>query len=201
MKIFGRNKGQSMRWWEAFTVIELVVAITIFFILAMASFAPYNNYINKAKLKTTVREISQGIYEAKNMAINWVVSSTWNVSIWFYVDASAWENNKIHIISYPYSFSGTSVTYSWPNIENIKTLTLQPGIQIDNIDGDKKNGLFFFRSITWASEYYYWESGVRKEILSPGEDTIDISISYKWATTRNLQKIITYYTKTNIIDY
>ncbi len=191
-----------MNKWKQdwFTVVELIIAITIFFMLSMASFVPYNYYVNKAKLKTTVKEISQSIYEARNMAINWVISSTWNVSIGIYFDNSEEENNKIHFLSYPYSFTGVDISTSWSEIESIKTLVLQPGMQIDSIHWNE-NGLFFFQAISWSSEYFYWESGIRKDILTAWEDTIDISISYKWSTTRNLQKNITYYIKTNIIDY
>jgi prepilin-type N-terminal cleavage/methylation domain-containing protein len=55
---------------KAFTLIELMIAITIIVILTMASYAPYTYYQNKAKLKVTSREISQLLYEARNMAIN-----------------------------------------------------------------------------------------------------------------------------------
>ncbi|QFR38764.1 hypothetical protein A9Q91_00835 [Candidatus Gracilibacteria bacterium 28_42_T64] len=190
------NKGKQ----DGFTVVELIIAITIFFMLSMASFVPYNYYVNKAKLKTTVKEISQSIYEARNMAINGVISSTGNVSIGIYFDNSEEENNKIHFLSYPYSFTGVDISTSGSEIESIKTLVLQPGMQIDSIHGNE-NGLFFFQAISGSSEYFYWESGIRKDILTAGEDTIDISISYKGSTTRNLQKNITYYIKTNIIDY
>jgi prepilin-type N-terminal cleavage/methylation domain-containing protein len=54
----------------AFTLIELVIAMTIFFILVTMSYIPYNYYINKAKIRTSIREISQSLYEARNMAIN-----------------------------------------------------------------------------------------------------------------------------------
>jgi len=189
-------------WQWAFTVVELIIAITIFFMLSMASFIPYNYYVNKAKLKTTVKEISQSIYEARNIAINGAASSSWNVSVWIYFDSSTDQKNKIKFFTYPYSFTWSEITVSWwTDIILLKTLTLQPGIQIDNINGDKENALFFFQAITWDSQYYYWESWTRRELLSWGEDTIDISISYKWATRKNLQKNINYYTKTNIIDY
>jgi len=48
---------------KAFTLIELMIAITIVVILTMATYAPYNYYQNKAKLKVTTREISQILYE------------------------------------------------------------------------------------------------------------------------------------------
>jgi hypothetical protein len=47
-----------------------MIAITIVAFLMIASYAPYSYYQNKAKLKVATREISQVLYEAKNMAIN-----------------------------------------------------------------------------------------------------------------------------------
>jgi len=53
-----------------FTLIELMIAIVIMVILTMTAYAPYNYYQNKAKLKVTAREISQLLYESRNMAVN-----------------------------------------------------------------------------------------------------------------------------------
>ncbi|MFC1798000.1 prepilin-type N-terminal cleavage/methylation domain-containing protein [Patescibacteria group bacterium] len=55
---------------KAFTMIELMITITIIGILTMVTYAPYNYYQNKGKLKITAREVSQLLYEARNMAIN-----------------------------------------------------------------------------------------------------------------------------------
>jgi prepilin-type N-terminal cleavage/methylation domain-containing protein len=55
---------------KAFTLIELIITITIVAILTMLSYAPYNYYQNKSKLKITTREISQLLYESRNIAVN-----------------------------------------------------------------------------------------------------------------------------------
>jgi len=55
---------------RAFTLIEFMVAISIFFILATASYAPYSYYSKKAKIRLTGKEISQILNEARNMSIN-----------------------------------------------------------------------------------------------------------------------------------
>jgi hypothetical protein len=44
--------------------------MTIFIIISVISFAPYAFYMNKAKIQHTDKELSQIIYEAKNMAVN-----------------------------------------------------------------------------------------------------------------------------------
>jgi len=55
---------------KAFTLIELIVVITIFCIMLLATYIPYTYYQTKAKVKFAVKDISQSIYEARNMAIN-----------------------------------------------------------------------------------------------------------------------------------
>ncbi|NCO31343.1 prepilin-type N-terminal cleavage/methylation domain-containing protein [bacterium] len=55
---------------KAFTLFELIVAISIVMILMMMTFAPYSYFQNKAKLKLSAREISQSFYEARNMAVS-----------------------------------------------------------------------------------------------------------------------------------
>jgi type II secretory pathway pseudopilin PulG len=55
---------------KAFTLIELLVAISIFFALVITTYIPYAFYQNKAKVNITIKDISQSINEARNLAIN-----------------------------------------------------------------------------------------------------------------------------------
>jgi Tfp pilus assembly protein PilE len=50
-----------------------MVAVTIFVLISLMAFAPYSYYINKSKVKQTGKEVSQLIYESKNMALNGIV--------------------------------------------------------------------------------------------------------------------------------
>lgn len=180
-----------------FTLIELVISITIIWILFLLSYAPYSFYQKKASLKVTSREISQILSEARNMAINWAVTNTWNISIWVYFDSSSnFSNNNIKIFSYPHNIDKININKeAWWNIHLIKTLQLKKWIIIDNIIS-KDNLLFFFESITWKLTYYTWEWMNKIELE---QDKIDITFSYKWST--NLNKTIEYFTNTNIMEY
>jgi len=53
-----------------FTLIELIVTISIIMILSLMTYFPYSHYQNKAKLKLASREISQSFYDAKSMAVS-----------------------------------------------------------------------------------------------------------------------------------
>jgi hypothetical protein len=46
-----------------------MVAITIFFIVVGVSYAPYNYYMNKQKVRNTGKVIASSLYEARNMAL------------------------------------------------------------------------------------------------------------------------------------
>lgn len=194
-----------MNFKKGFTLIEMMIAITIVAILSLTTYAPYSYYQNKAKLKITAREISQLLYESRNMAINWALSNSWNVSIWVYFDNSSLLNNTIKVFSYPYDSDEININnMEWWNTKLIRSLILQPWVQIDwfNISGlpdpDKTNLLLFFNSINWDIKYYTWNPS--KNNIS-GIEKLSIKFSYKWSTSPNLQKTIDYFTKTNITDY
>lgn len=183
---------------RAFTLIELVISITIIVILTMVSYAPYNYYQNKAKLKVTTREVSQLLYESRNMAVNWVVWTLWNMSIWVYFDTSVSWNNQIKVFSYPHDIIHLDITYlEWWDVKLIKTLVLKKWIQIDDIES-MDNLLFVFDAITWDLKYYNWIWWSRNIIV---ENNISINFSYKGSSSPNLNRTINYFTNTNIIDY
>lgn len=181
----------------AFTLIEFLIVVTIFFLLIAISYIPYNFYMNKARVKTSIREISQSLYEARNMAINGVSSGS-NLSIWLYLDAQN-NSNNLQFFSYPYSFSGTDISNEISSdIKLIKTYKLLPNINILDIDW-KDNWLFFFESITGSGSYYYWENNTKNEITN---NEIKINISYNGAVIwTSLFWELTYFTNTNIVDY
>jgi len=184
---------KSKKW---FTLIELMIVITIIAIVSMVSYAPYNYYKNKAKLKNTASKITQLLYDSRNMAVNGMVGSMWNVSVWVYFDSN--NNNEINVYSYPHNINQADIDYvEWWDIKKIKSIYLDKWIQIDWIEG-MDNLLFYFDSISWDVKYYNWNWWVRT--LIP-DDEVVIDFSYNWSTSPNLKKTISYFTSTNIIDY
>ena len=55
---------------SAFTLIELMVVITIMSIVMFASYLPYAHHQKKTLLKQASREISQSLSDARNLAIH-----------------------------------------------------------------------------------------------------------------------------------
>ncbi|MDD2871214.1 MAG: prepilin-type N-terminal cleavage/methylation domain-containing protein [Candidatus Gracilibacteria bacterium] len=183
---------------KGFTLIELMISITIMAVLTMISYAPYSYYQNKASLKVTAREVSQILSEARNMAINGAVGNEGNVSIGVYFDTIDTSNNMVKVFSFPHDIDKLNISYlEGGSTKLIKTVNLTKGIIIDDIDG-KQNLLFLFDSITGNITYYTWVGSNREDLV---KDNITINFSYKGSTSPNLNKTINYYTKTNIIDY
>lgn len=189
---------KSYRTKHGFTLIEFIIAMTIFFIVSALSYIPYNHYQKKWHLRQGVKEITQSLYEARNLSINGLNSGSGHLAVGVYFDTTEWENTHITYFSYPHSFTGTQITNSQtPHIRIERTKDLPVWVQIDSVAG-KSKFLVYFESISWKGRYYFWDSVTKEEFSS---DEIDIDISYKWATSPSLKKQIKYYTKWNIADY
>jgi type II secretory pathway pseudopilin PulG len=187
------NKKNKNNWY---TFIELIVVITIVVIITLAVFEPYNYYQNKAKLNLWAKEVSQALYDARNMAINWMSTSTWNSSIWIYFDNSDSKKNSVRLYSYPFDANTWSLSLA-TNMTLFKTIDLQPWIEINSVWW-KNNWLFLFNSIDWKSEFYTLNWALKTPILG---NEIQIDISFKKSTSPSLQRHLIYYTKTNIVDF
>ncbi len=185
---------------SGFTLIEFMVAMSIFFIISTASYIPYSHYQKKSLLNQWSKEVAQSFQEARNMSINGLDSDTGNVSVGIFFDGTDGNNLSFTYLSYPYDFSESQITYqvSW-DIQEIRKKTLPEWVQIDTVWW-KEKFLVFFESITWKGSYYYWDTpGSAKQPFTDQE--LNIDISFKGATSPSLQKEITYYTQWYIADY
>ncbi len=173
---------KNKKW---FTLIELMIVISIMWIMMMMVYAPYNYFQKKAEIRIAAKEISKTLSESRNLAIHWTSSGWINQSIWVYFD----KNNKniIKIFSYDYNNKN--------NKSLLKEIKIQQNIQIDKVAWSDK-ALFYYDSITWNWSFYEDEAFIN--IIS--DNIIKIDFSYKWATN-NLKKTLDYYTKTYISDY
>jgi len=99
----------------------------------------------KAKLRLGVKQISQTLYEVRNMAINGYSFSGSNRSIGLFLDA---QNNPslLQVFSYPFD-SVVLFPEERGDIKKIKDFILPEGIVIENIDS-QENALFFFEAIS-----------------------------------------------------
>lgn len=180
-----------------FTLVELIFAITIFMIATWAVYMNFSYYQNKMNVKLSSKDISQALYNARNLAINWLDSSSWNLSVWVYFDKSV--SDRLSFFTYPYDLDINAADLLNTSEKKLfKEIRFYQWVQLNNVEG-KDKFMFLFQAITWSWAYYYWDSTPWKKLLS--WDEINISIWFKWTTAPSLSKNIKYITKTNIVDY
>lgn len=177
-----------------FTLIELMIVISIMSIILIFSFAPYNLYQSKARVKLATREIAQSFYEARNMAVSWIQEKqdTENKSVWILLDSSEWNNDKIK-----YFYLDKEIKdYPSDLWNSFKEKELQKWILIKNFwnSSSPNKILVVYKAATW--EIILFEDGGKSS-----KEKIEIELSYQKSTSELLNRTITYYLKTNIVDY
>lgn len=171
---------------KAFTLIELVVVITIIGIISVSTYIPYSHHQKKVLLKQWAREISQSLRDARSLAINGYNTWSGNVNIGLFFASGA-----TNIQYFKYGFEDILTLGDIPSSTPYREKFLPKGIQIDSVDGASQDTLFTYTAISWT-----WAiNGIS------GTWAINIQISYKWSTDSVLQKTITYFRESYISDY
>ena len=175
--------GFSPLW---FTLIELMIVMSIMAILTMAMYTPFAHYQTKQKVRNSAKIITQVLNDSRSKSIYWVLHNnqtlTWNLDIW--VKIKTWEDN-IKIFWYPYN--KTIINYEKPEylLEEIK---LESWVEITWIT----DWYFIYEAISWSWVY--------KNLIPDVNNKINLSVWFKWATTWTMIKNIEYYTRTYISD-
>lgn len=178
-------------------------------------YLPYAHYQEKIKAKQIIREVSQWINEARNMAINgfdqtradwsaWSNLDEWiNKSIWLYFSREDDKKGEMYFYAYPFTFSGSLASLeelSEDDYQINKWRVFPKWTQFDGAmwDQDKDGIFFFFEAITGKWEYYVYSWWVR---TIESSSTLTLDFSYKWAESDVLKKSLTYDTRINTIDF
>jgi len=175
---------------NGFTLIEMLIAMCIFFIMVVMTYANYAYFQNIARVKLSLKEISQSINEARNMAVSWLDKNWVNQSVWVYFDLE--NKNLIRLYSYNYN---SWVTLSQDNL--IKERKLQDYVWIDYVWW-KNKVMIYFSSIYAKPEIYYFDDG-NARILNT--DELDFKVSFKNALSYPLKRELKYLKNTNVVDY
>lgn len=176
-----------------FTLIELMISITIFMILTMFTYANYAFYQNIARVKLSLKEISQSISTSRNMATWWYEKEWINQNIWI-----LFEKNS-NILKY-YNFNYNS----WVVIDEVNLIkeeklwenVILQDIKVWDINPDKV--LVLFSSIHWTWWFYNittsWNSSI-------SEDKLILQVSFKNANSFPLKRELKYNIKSYMSDY
>jgi len=188
---------------KAFTMIELLVVITIIAIVSIFTYTPYIYYKNKASLNVSTKTLAQSLYLARSMAINWVSTWTWtenkNMDIWLFLEA--WKNkNKIILYWYTWSLNTSNIE----NWKELKKIFLENNVWINWIRKKEEWtfsswALFYFSAIRWVPSIYLEDNSWNLKTASGSEFVVNIS--YKWTSLDTLKKDVSYNKETFVIDY
>lgn len=177
---------KNINW---FTLIELLISMTIFFIIVTMTYVNYAYYQNIAKVKISVKELSQSINEARNLAISWYDKNWINQSIWILFDLS--NSNEIKFYNFNYN--------SWIILNDnniIKIKKLQDKTNIKYISW-KNKVMIYFSSIYAKPEIY--DLDLWLNIFSTW--VLDFSLSFWNSTQFPLKRELKYIKSTNVVDY
>lgn len=169
--------------YSGFTLIELMIVITIVWIISLATYLPYAHHQKKVAIKQAAREISQSLSQARNLAIHGLDVWDGNVNVALYF--ASWATQ----IDY-YTSTGALNIGALPS-DTYRQKQLPQWVQVDSIGGIGGERLFVFDSISGSGS-------ISGEIVP---DEVEIQISYQWATNSILQRVIKYYRKSYISDY
>lgn len=140
---------------RGFTLIEVLIVITIIGILSIGIIVPYGLYSDIAKVKVSKQIIEQTITEARNSSA-WLVNSidgkNQNIGLFLTV----WKNT-LNIIGFPYN-------YTWPINESsssgtlIREIKLENNVKINSIfdaaSTEISNVTLYFRAPNWEMDIY-----------------------------------------------
>jgi len=175
------KKNKLHKQW--FTLIELLITISIMAMITLMSYAPFAHYQSKQRVVNSAKIISQVLNDSRNSAIYWMASSTWNLDIWVLLEENSWE---IKIMNYPFWENNPPVDYFEDKYLS-EIIPLEKWVEITS-----SGSLFLFKAITWSWIY--------KNLTIDTDNKTIISVWMKWTSNWPLTKKIEYYTKTYISD-
>ncbi|MDP2103423.1 MAG: prepilin-type N-terminal cleavage/methylation domain-containing protein [Candidatus Gracilibacteria bacterium] len=161
---------------RAFTLIELIIVMTIIAILAISSYAPYDYYGRVSRVRVSRDIISQAVADAKNLASNGYIfpGTDQNANIGLKIEKDA---TSIDMIAFQ---SGSTSFVSDTTMKLIKTVRLEDGVQINTVFPE--HALIYFTAPNGDTRFY---GDTNNELTATG---IDIGIGWKIATTGPLSR-------------
>lgn len=162
-----------------FTLIEIMIVITIIALLTLMAFIPYNFYSNISKTRISSEILKQTMSDSIFNA-NWKMENNSNVSIWLLL--RKW-SNELQMLSYPYNMTWAISFEQNDNVKFLKSVNLEKDIQISKIIVDwseVENLLYFYKAPSWDLTIY--------KTPTNSWTTSEITLWFKWAIEWVLSK-------------
>ncbi len=178
-----KTKDTKVKAKNGFTLIELMVVITIISIITIILIAPYNFYANISKVRVSKDIITQTINQARNSSA-WLIdyNSDSNMNIALFITKWNW---FIDMVWFPYSYSW-AINQTSSSAKNIKRIRLENWVNITSIkdiwDNDQTNIVLYFKAPNWELSTYFTPTSTWS--------LKNITVWFKDATTWILSKII-----------
>lgn len=186
-----KKRGESL----GFTLIELMVVVTIFFILSLAAYIPYAFHQKRTLLQQSVRESSQSLYEAKNLAINGLDTGIGNnhIVLSFSKNSPIIEYRIIPAaVTFPLTLTQIE-TYPIYKTKNLPRWVFFEGIKDISNTTVFDEGAFIFAAISW--------SGFILPSALDSATQVSLIFSYQHSSDTVLQRQIQFYPSSHISDY
>lgn len=178
-----------------FTLIELMFVIAIGAVLASMSFVNYVSFQNSMQVKLASKEVSQGITNAKFMAMNWYSIDDKNQSVWIYL-----QNGATDFSYHRFDYDIDITDLSWLVLDNtnlIERFALPRHITIWDLSW-YPNLFIYFSSIYWDATIYKYENNAMIPVFM---DEIGVSVAFWDAIDMPYKRDMRYYIDTNVVDY
>ena len=172
---------------HAFSLIELLVVITIIGIVSLAAYFPYAHHQKRTLVKQGMNEVSQSLKNARNMAIQWRTSWSWNLHIWLFFK----DENTLLFQGYDLSATGSisdADIISKRNLPRWVTLT-----------GSLVWTEYFFEAISGDMVKRKLENTTFTDISH--EQREEIEISFMQSSSDQFRRVLYYFTKSHISDF
>lgn len=173
-----------MRINKGFSLIELMVVITIIWIVSIGLIIPYNFYGNIAKVKISKETVNQTLNEARNSAA-WLSEFSSNKNQNTALIFKKWANS-ISFVSVPYDFSWSLFKKS--NYKLLREIVLDDNVFINKILDNNNSGSSLSESIV----YFKSPNGDREILVNENHIWLYLKIilGYKTAESWLLTKEI-----------